>query len=220
MTLAVMAVCVFAGQAFAWGPDGHSIVAEIAQTRLSAPAAQMVQKLLKGRSLASVASWADDDRDTHPDTAGWHFVNIPLDVETYDHGRDCSKDDCVIAELNRLRNDVRCTTGDAQIEALKFAVHLVGDIHQPLHTVLEKSGGNDINVDVFMRGLATCPTCTAAHIPINFHAVWDVTLIQKTVWDWGQRSRRRPRRAHVQSAEPVLFHSLGHDPIKLNRIVA
>jgi nuclease S1 len=173
------------GPALAWGPEGHSIVAEVAQPRLSGPAAQMVAKLLKGRSLASIASWADDTRDTRPATAGWHFVNIPLAIGTYDHSRDCAKDDCIIAELGRLRNDLRCTAGAAQVEALKFAVHFVGDIHQPLHTVAEEAGGNTIDVDVFMRGLATCPKCVAEHTPVKFHAAWDENLIRKTVWDWG-----------------------------------
>jgi hypothetical protein len=177
--------CAFSGQALAWGQEGHSTVAEIAQQRLSPAAAQAVQTLLKGRSLASIASWADDERDVRPETASWHFVNIPLDVAKYDHGRDCAKNDCIIAELGRLRNELRCATGDAQIEALKFAVHFLGDIHQPLHTVLEKAGGNQINVDVFMRGLATCPTCTAAHTPVDFHKSWDETLIDRTVWNWG-----------------------------------
>lgn len=185
LILAAAFTCAFIGQALAWGQEGHSIVAEIAQVRLSGPAAQMIQQLLKGRSLASVASWADDERDTHPETAGWHFVDIPLDVDTYDHDRYCAKNDCIVAALNKLRSDLRCTRGDAQVEALKFAVHFVGDLHQPLHTVSEKKGGNDIDVDVFMRGLATCPTCTAAHVRINFHAAWDVTLIERTAWNWG-----------------------------------
>lgn len=189
LILAAMFACLLAGRASAWGPEGHSIVGEIAEPRLSPQAAQMVQKLLKGRSLASVASWADDYRDSHPATYNWHFVDIPLDADSYDPARDCKADaqkgDCIIAELARLRKDLRCATGEAQVEALKFAVHFVGDIHQPLHTVLEKAGGNDINVDVFMRGLATCPTCTAAHMPGNLHLAWDVTLIDKTVWDWG-----------------------------------
>jgi hypothetical protein len=176
-------------EALAWGQEGHSIIAEIAQQRLSQQAAQLVQRLLTGRSLASIASWADDDRETHPATAGWHFVNIPLDVESYDAARDCKPDvekgDCIIAALGRVQQQLRCATGDKQIEALKFAVHLVGDIHQPLHTVAERAGGNDINVDIFMRGLATCPTCAVAHMPTSFHAAWDVNLIEKTVWNWG-----------------------------------
>lgn len=189
LALTVAVLTAWIGQALAWGPEGHSITAEIAQQRLSPQAAQMVQKLLKGRSLASVASWADDVRDTRPATTGWHFVDIPLDVPTYDAARDCKADatngDCVVDELNRLRGELRCSSGEAQAEALKFAVHFVGDIHQPLHTVAEAKGGNDIPVDVFMRGLATGPTTPATHIATNFHYAWDVTLITKTVWAWG-----------------------------------
>jgi hypothetical protein len=189
IALAVALTSCFVGTALAWGPDGHSIVAEIAQQRLSGPAARLVEKLLKGRSLASIASWADDYRASHPETANWHFVDIPLDVATYNAARDCKPDkdngDCVISELMRVQKDLRCATGAAQVEALKFAVHFVGDIHQPLHTVKEMQGGNQIQVDVFMRGLATSPTSTVAHMPVNFHKAWDETLIQKTAWSWG-----------------------------------
>jgi nuclease S1 len=90
--------CAVVGEALAWGQEGHSIVAEIAQQRLAPSTVQMVQKLLKGRSLASIASWADNERATHPETAGWHFVDIPLDVEAYSSKRDCerseAKGDC------------------------------------------------------------------------------------------------------------------------------
>jgi nuclease S1 len=182
-------VCLRGGDVLAWGQEGHSIIAEIAQQRLSPLAAQMVAGLLKGRSLASIASWADDVRDTRPETTQWHFVDIPLDVPTYKPARDCKMNpemgDCIIAELGRLANDLRCTSGEAQAEALKFAVHFVGDIHQPLHTVAEKHGGNDVAVDVFMRGLATGPSTPVAHTPTNLHVVWDSTLIQKTTWAWG-----------------------------------
>ena len=187
--LACALVCILTGNVLAWGEEGHSIIAEIAQQRLSPAAAQMVAGLLKGRSLASIASWADDVRDTRPETTQWHFVDNPLDVPTYKPTRDCKTvpdmDDCIIAELGRLANDLHCTTGEAQTEALKFAVHFVGDIHQPLHTVAEKTGGNDVAVDVFMRGLATGPTTPVTHTPTNLHVVWDSTLIQKTTWAWG-----------------------------------
>src|SRR5262249_4110869 len=135
-------------RALAWGQEGHSIIAEIAQRRLSPEAVVMVERLLgKNHSLASVSSWADEIRDDRPDTYNWHFVDIPIHANDYQTSRDCKDDvkgDCVVAELTRLRNDLRCTSGVQQIESLKFAVHLVGDIHQPLHTVLEARGGNDI----------------------------------------------------------------------------
>jgi len=190
--LSAALLCAFASQALAWGPEGHSIVAEIAQLRLKEPAAKMVHQLLKGRSLASVASWADDARAERPETSNWHFVDIPLQFEKYHKARDCKaneqKGDCVIKELVRLRGDLRCSAGKKQIEALKFAVHFIGDIHQPLHTVHDLEGGNGLQVDLFMRGMTTCTdksTCKPVHTPMNFHMVCDVGLINKTTWNWG-----------------------------------
>jgi len=215
IALAAALSCALVGPALAWGPDGHSIVAEIAQQRLSEPAARLVEKLLKGRSLASIASWADDHRATHPETANWHFVDIPLAVATYDAARDCQPDalngDCIIAELVRVQKDLRCASREAQEQALKFAVHLVGDIHQPLHTVKENKGGNEIAVDVYMRGLAACPRCLATHTPVNFHMAWDVTLIQRTVWDWGAYVTRLEngwlKTADARTEEPDANHA-------------
>src|SRR5579871_495112 len=93
----------WAGQALAWGQEGHSIIAEVAQHRLSPPAAAEVARLLgQGRSLASVSSWADDVRDQRPETYNWHFVDIPLAEDRYDPAKHCKpseKGDCVVAEL-------------------------------------------------------------------------------------------------------------------------
>ena len=110
LALSAAFICVFGAQAVAWGPEGHSTVAEIAQRRLSPQAAAMVERLLgKGDSLASIASWADNVRFLRPTTANWHFVDMPIASTTYDPERDCKPDpkkgDCVIAELDRLRND-------------------------------------------------------------------------------------------------------------------
>ena len=189
-TLALSAAfaCAFASHALAWGQEGHSIVAEIAQRRLSPEAARMVERLLgRGHSLASVASWADDVRVTRPETSNWHFVDIPLAAPKYDAARDCKNDPkdgfCIVAELDRLRHDLRYAAGNDQVEALKFAVHFVGDIHQPLHTVLEDKGGNDIAVDLLMRGFTCGQTREPSEIATNFHAAWDFGLIEKIVWD-------------------------------------
>ena len=182
--------CVLSTQAYAWGQEGHSIVAEIAQRRLSPGAAAAVQDLLgPGHSLGAIGSWADDVRDERPNTYNWHFVDIPLDRATYQPAQDCKQDaekgDCTIAELERLKTELRCGSSDTKIEALKFAVHFVGDAHQPLHTVLEQKGGNGVQVDVFMAGKTCTGTCHPTHSHSNFHAFWDSGLIMKTVWDWG-----------------------------------
>ena len=93
---------------------------------------------------------------------------------------------CIIAELEQLRNDLRCAPdAEGKKDALRYAVHFVGDIHQPLHTVREEAGGNGIEVVVYMRG-QTCPgRCRPEPILTNLHFAWDSTLINKTVWAWG-----------------------------------
>jgi hypothetical protein len=180
-------------QACAWGPEGHSIVAEIAQRKLAREAPDIAQKIAAimgpGESLASIASWADDFRDEHKSTTNWHFVNIPIASSTFDPETQCKADDpegdCIIAELDRLKSALRCKSGDEQKQALMFAVHFLGDIHQPLHTVAEEHGGNGIDVLMFMHG-ARCKThCRVSAEATNLHAAWDVGLINMTVFDWG-----------------------------------
>jgi hypothetical protein len=189
-------------QAYAWGPEGHSIVAQIAQRRLTPQAAEAIGRILNPTndrpaytlpSFDSFASWADDVRDPkgpHPESFNWHFVDIPLGPpgteNAFDAGRDCQNGDCVVGELARLRNELRCEKGEKQLEALKFAVHFVGDAHQPFHTVLEAQGGNLVSVHVLFGGkICETMTCLIHDEWQNLHAVWDSTLINKTVFDWG-----------------------------------
>jgi hypothetical protein len=189
--LAVLLLAPSVDGALAWGSEGHAIIAEIAQRRLTPGAAKMVERLLgRGHSLASIASWADDVRDLRPGTKQWHFVDIPVDDDKYDPKTECKpsdQGDCVIAELDRLRQrELRCApSAKAKLEALKFAVHFVGDIHQPLHSVAEEVGGNTIEVQVSVKGLKCRGTCQLKPFASNFHAVWDTDLVQATVWDWG-----------------------------------
>ena len=195
MRRALVSFCLLAlstGSAWAWGQEGHSIIAEIAQRRLTPQAIAQIGRLLRpNHSLASIGSWADDVRDARPETYNWHFVDIPIAEEHYAGGKHCratDKGDCIVAELDRLKSELRCApTDDAKREALKFAVHFVGDIHQPLHTVDEARGGNDISVEVRMAGGKTCRggPCPVRSYRSNFHALWDTGLIQATTWSWG-----------------------------------
>jgi hypothetical protein len=172
-------------QAYAWGPEGHSIVAEIAQRRLSPGAAAKVREILgENASLASIASWADDYRALHLDSADWHFVDIPLAADDYEESRDCApspQGDCVIHELARSLRDLTdpALTAAQRRDALKFVVHLVGDVNQPLHTVGELRGYNDLAVCYFSSPAKN--DCVAT----NLHIVWDVGLIRSIFWDWG-----------------------------------
>jgi hypothetical protein len=189
-TILVLAAALLACQpVLAWGPEGHSIVAEIAQRRLTPAAQAQVERALgRGASLASAASWADDIRDARPATANQHFVNIPRGA-LYSAARDCvpgPRGDCVVAALERLQGELACPRDEAQLrDALRFAVHFVGDIHQPLHTIGDERGGNTLMVQVDWRGLACTGRCTPRRAESNFHVVWDSLLITSTVWNWG-----------------------------------
>jgi len=178
-----------AANAFAWGADGHSIIAEIASRRLTPEARAEAERLLgAGVSLASIANWADDIRDERPETYNLHFVNYPLAQDRYNPATDCPaspKGDCIAAALQRHRDVLTCPAGDAaRRESLKFVAHFVGDLHQPLHTVTEFRGGNDVKVEVEIRE-GRCPRCTPRRTPGNLHQVWDSSLITQTVWNWG-----------------------------------
>jgi len=190
IVLAVVFAAAGAGPALAWGQEGHSIVAEIAQRRLTPAAGTAVAKMLgQGASLASVSMWADDVRAGRPETYNWHFVNIPLEDSSYDARRHCApspKGDCIVAELERLRNELRCAPTDAaKNDALRFAVHFVADVHQPLHTIREKQGGNQVPVAAYIAGATCTGRCTPTPTATNLHAVWDTTILQKAAWDWG-----------------------------------
>lgn len=100
--------------ALAWGQEGHSIIAEIAEHRLETPTLDKVRKLLRVEvptlkggadvSLASVASWADDYRAAHRETTNWHFVNIPVERLTYDPAVDCPPADWAVESHQYARS--------------------------------------------------------------------------------------------------------------------
>jgi len=186
--------CLLAGFAAAsvqgWGPQGHRLVAVIAANHLTPAAQQNVERLLGGESLADVAVWADDIRDELAQTSPWHFVNIPADGTRYDRDRDCPRQpgvargsrgdswrDCVV---DRIRyNEERLATGALdradRATALKFLVHLIGDLHQPFHAIGVERGGNGIHVAVF--GSSNCGYPDGTRFPCNLHALWDSELI-------------------------------------------
>jgi hypothetical protein len=167
-------------QALSWGASGHSIIAEIAQRHLHSHALAQIKTLLGGNaSLASIASWADDIALVRPETIRWHFVNIPYAATGYDQNRDCkptARGDCVINAIARSRAVLtNCSaTRQERAEALKYLVHFVGDVHQPLHTIdRDDEGGNKVAVTFF-------------DTPMSLHGVWDFGLIEKRTYDWGQ----------------------------------
>ena len=161
----------------AWGVSGHRVVARIAWERMTPAARSRANDLLElggADAFVAAATWADEVRSARPETYNWHFVDIRVPFDTYVPARDCpptDRGDCVVAALARLRTAVADAARPAveRAEALKFIVHFVGDLHQPLHaTDNSDRGGNDVRV---------LPLRAEDGRNTNLHAVWDTGLI-------------------------------------------
>lgn len=181
LAVALATLCLGVSSAFAWGPRGHRIVAELAAAQLTPQATAEVRKLLAlrdARELRDVANWADNLRDIDPAlyrrTRRLHFVNFHSSDCNYDPPRDCRNGECAIAAIDKYSRVLanRAAPPQARAEALAFVVHFVGDIHQPLHAdYRHDAGGNDFQVrwqsDGGERGT-------------NLHRVWDSLLLDST----------------------------------------
>ena len=177
----------FSLPACAWGPEGHQIVADIAQSHLIPTAKLHMRELLGDDDLAAVSTWADEIKRERVETFAWHFVDIPRSSSGFSEERDCYRPDekhpsslqdhhnCVVDRISMFEQVLadRNASRQDRLEALKFLVHFVGDIHQPLHAIADARGGNDIHVSEF--GSTQC-----GKFPCNLHFAWDIGLIEHT----------------------------------------
>jgi hypothetical protein len=168
--LTVLALILCSAPGFAWGPEGHRLIARMAQDRLTPPAAARVAATLApGETIASMASWADDIRPARKETEPWHFIDIEITSSGLDMKRDCPAAGCVVRKIEEFRKRWRDETLSPaeRREALLFLVHFVGDMHQPLHCADNHDrGGNDRKVEF-----------EGAHM--NLHRLWDSALLDR-----------------------------------------
>jgi hypothetical protein len=167
-TVAVSSLlAVLASPALAWGPLGHRAVGRIAERHLAPETARQVAALLGPERLTYVGSWADDIRSdpAWAKAESWHWVTIQAG-QTYAESKKNPAGDVIeaIARFERILADPAAPKVERQ-QALKWLVHLVGDIHQPLHVGRgDDRGGNEVVVLWFGE-------------PSNLHSVWDSGLI-------------------------------------------
>ena len=168
--IALLPVCLLPSQARAWGTEGHQIVAILAQKHLSPEAAAVVKDLLGPAQLVDVALWADAIKATaRVETRPWHYVSIPDPSPAFDDARDCPRRACVvdkIVDFTAVLKDRRAAR-EQRIEALKFLIHYVADLHQPLHC--EDHGDHQSHaISVSYPKLGHT----------DFHVVWDTGVVQ------------------------------------------
>jgi len=160
-----------AAQAWGWGPTGHRAVGLVAENALQPATRLAVRELLGPDSLAEVGTWADDMR---PDPAfkpfeTWHYINWKEGETLTNAERNPAGDLETALQSARATLCERAKPRAERADALRWLVHLVGDLHQPLHTGLggPSRGGNNYIVLWFNE-------------PANLHEVWDNGLIEST----------------------------------------
>ncbi|MBO9561641.1 MAG: S1/P1 nuclease [Niastella sp.] len=160
-------------QVMAWGMLGHRIVGQIADSYLSAKARRQIRAILGNESLAMCSNWPDFIKSdtTFRYLDPWHYVNFKdglTEQQLHDYlDKDTLTD--AYTKLNFLINELKNKSLDKekQVFYLRLVVHIVGDVHQPMHTGRpEDLGGNRINVLWFNQ-------------PTNLHSVWDNKLVEQ-----------------------------------------
>ena len=155
------------GNSVFWSKTGHRAIGKVAQEELSGRTRRAMEKLLDGQSIASISNFADEikaDRRFREFSA-WHYVNIPPGKDYFDI--EPSKFGDLVVGIQKcitmVKNDKN--TKEDRMFYLKMLVHLIGDLHQPMHVGrVEDKGGNDIQVQWFGNGS-------------NLHRVWDSNMI-------------------------------------------
>jgi len=185
-----------------WGVTGHHAIGKIAENHLTANAKNAVHELLGSETLADVASWADEVRNEaeYKSTGSWHYINLPLGLSYSDfqkqvEGMSEANVYSALLQQEKILTD-KSTTREQKTVALKFIVHFVGDLHQPMHVSrAEDKGGNTIQLNYNGQGT-------------NLHSVWDSKLIEHEGGDYQQVAARVDHASGAQikqwQSDPVI----------------
>lgn len=158
-------------RSLAWGQQGHRIVGEIADSYLTAKARAEIQKILGTESMAIASTWADFIKSdtTYKYLNAWHYADFPKGLSASAVQTELQHDTTTDAytRLNFLVSELKKKNlpQDKKLMYLRLVIHIVGDIHQPLHVSPDgDAGGNDIKVSWFGQSS-------------NLHRVWDEQII-------------------------------------------
>lgn len=190
----VIAVFLFlisaTGPALSWGPTGHRVVGAVAEQYLTRKARARLAQVLDGQSIAMVATWMDEVRSdpAYDHMADWHWVTIPDGMSYADAEKNPAGD--IISTINRVIDELRSgsLSPAEERERVFILIHLVGDLHMPLHVGNGKDrGGNDARVSWFNH-------------PSNLHRVWDADMIDDTKLSYTEfaASLKRPREQQIK----------------------
>lgn len=163
-----MVMVLTVSQAFAWGQLGHYLIGLMAEKQMKKSTLKKVEKVLYPMSLGRSGTWMDEIRSdrAYDYATTWHYLtskNGEYDPEIQEKGGDAFE------AIQRLKEELKKGGLDPKTEAekLKMLIHMVEDIHQPLHVGTgEDRGGNDVKIEFFGQ-------------PTNLHALWDSGMIDR-----------------------------------------
>lgn len=179
------AALLLPGAALAWGADGHRTTGYLAQPLLSKVALVELQSLMGEVNVPKWSTWMDEQRDRLkkdvPGSGKWHYDDRPVCGGPIAKADYCPDGDCASEQADRLMSVLANPESpvEARRQAVLMLVHIVGDIHQPLHAgENHDQGGNQVRV------LLVGPL-----FPTNLHAVWDSDLVNMVLWRGPQAAR-------------------------------
>lgn len=222
-SLRALSLVVLAGAAhaaFAWSATGHMVIAAIAKRELTPYALSEAERLLKvgatdrATDFISSGPWADDVRNDHPESGPWHYINLHFRSDRKRVTNQPEKDN-VVAAIEKFRKILadKSKSDAERADALRYLIHFVGDIHQPLHAVARDSdahpqgdrGGNDFDIQPPFF-LANQP-----RPPRNLHSLWDSGV---GLFPYIDRPLTADGRKTVQAQADAFIASLPRDSMK------
>jgi len=197
LVVALVCACTFsffiAPAAWAWGCKGHQTAALIAEKHLTPEAKQFAQKLLTENpvdpklnrycggatrdAMADAATWADDVRGERKN-GPWHYIDIPRGSKRGPLEPFCGKDGCVTRAITEQLAVLKDENADSakRADALRYVIHFVGDLHQPLHTITNADeGGNCVPLKYMRRNVHEHYHSFSP----NLHGIWDGAIPER-----------------------------------------
>lgn len=190
-TIGALLMIFYCSVSLAWGPTGHRVTGWIAEQHISKKVKKELIRILGDQSLAMASTWMDEIRSDslYDYTSDWHWVTIAEGM-TYQESEK-NKNGDILETIERLKAALKTKSleADKEREYLKMLIHLIGDLHQPLHVGSGNDrGGNDIKVTWFRK-------------QSNLHRVWDSDMIDDTKLSYTElaASLEKPNAATILS---------------------
>ena len=208
--LVFLILFVIPSEAFSWGRIGHMVVGQIAEENLSKCAKPKISQILGKENIAEAAVWADwvksdPSRDFQ---RPWHYINISDEVK-FNGQKTNQNGDAVWAikhSLSILKGEIK-DKRLSEADALKLLIHIVGDIHQPLHVGRASDrGGGDVNVYFFDK-------------ITNLHVVWDTEILDYLRLSYSELSESLIRRMASGDWVEKPINSWVNEALELRKIV-